>query len=112
MCSTHYQIFFPLPFFLIHPFLPPFPSNIFSFPPLTILSLLQVFFFFLHSVLLLHPKDKKKEIYYTPKKKKKKREEAIAAEEESHSRRSPQQQWVYVGIENCTFDLEFCSLVG
>ena len=20
--------------------------------------------------------------------------------------------WVYVGIENCTFDLEFCSLFG
>ena len=76
------------------------------------MSLLEVFFLTQDTILLLHPKDKKKEIYYTPKKKKKKREEAIAAEEESHSRRSPQQQWVYVGIENCTFDLEFCSLFG
>lgn len=39
-------------------------------------------------------------------------EEATAKEEEAHGRkrRSPQQQWVYVGIENCTFDLEFCNL--
>ena len=57
-------------------------------------------------------KTRRKKYITHQKKKKKKREEAIAAEEESHSRRSPQQQWVYVGIENCTFDLEFCSLFG
>ena len=31
--------YFFFTFYLIHPFLPPFPSNTFSFPPLTILSL-------------------------------------------------------------------------
>ena len=44
------------------------------------------------------------------------REEESTAkeEEEARSRRSRRrsQQWVYVGIENCTFDLEFCSLFG
>ena len=41
-------------------------------------------------------------------------EEATAKEEEARSRRrrSPLQQWVYVGIENCIFDLEFCSMFG
>ena len=42
-------------------------------------------------------------------------EESTAKEEEeacSRRRRRRSQQWVYVGIENCTFDLEFCSLFG
>ena len=43
----------------------PFPSNIFFFPPLTILFLLQLFLFTQKTVFLHHSKDKKKEIYYT-----------------------------------------------
>ena len=44
-------------------------------------------------------------------------EESTAKDkEEAHSRRRRRrrrsQQWVYVRIENCTFNLEFCSLFG
>ena len=71
--TTFIDLFFPSLF--SHPSVSsPFPSNIFSFPPLTILSLLQLFFITQKTVLLHHPKGKKKEIYYTQKKKKKKRE--------------------------------------
>ena len=89
--SLPFFFFFFLHFFLIHSFLPPFPSNIFSFPPLTILSLLQVFFLTQNTVLLLHPKDK----IERNKLHKKMREEAATAEEESCN---------YVGIEE-----EACS---
>ena len=45
------------------------------------------------------------------------REEATTKDEEAHCRKKKKPAatmglWVYVGIENCTFDLEFCSLFG
>ena len=87
--TTFIDLFFPSLF--SHPSVSsPFPSNIFSFPPLTILSLLQSFFITQKTVLLHHPTGKKKEIYYTQKKKKKKKERE--REEEAHSRRRSLQQ--------------------
>ena len=76
----------------------PFPSKFFSFPPLTILS-------------LLHPRDssssspkrqEERNILYKKKKKweKTKKPAAIVG------------LWVYVRIEHYTFDLEFCSVFG
>ena len=108
--TTFIDLFFPSLF--SHPSVSsPFPSNIFSFPPLTILSLLQLFFFTQKTVLLHHPKGKKKEIYYTQKKKKKKKEremKKLTVEEEACN--SSGFMGSYVGIEHCTFDLEFCNL--
>ena len=98
-CPTHtfIYLFFSFTFFLIHPFLPPFPSNIFSFPPLTILSLLQVLFLTPIQFFFFTQKTRRKK-YITHKKMRE--EEAATTKEESCSRRRClQQQWVYVGIE-------------
>ena len=65
------------------------------------------FFFF-------HPKDKTREIYYTHTHTHTKERRRIHSKRRRRRRRRRRrsQQWVYVGIENCTLDLEFCSLFG
>ena len=108
--TTFIDLFFPSLF--SHPSVSsPFPSNIFSFPPLTILSLLQLFFFTQKTVLLHHPKDKKKEIYYTQKKKKKREKKKLAVEEEEEEAHSSSGFMLELKIAHL-IDLEFCSLFG
>ena len=85
--------FFPIPI-----------KYLFSFPPLTILSLTH-----LKDSFSSFTQKTRRERYITHTHTHTKERRRIHSK---RRRRRRSQQWVYVGIENCTLDLEFCSLFG